>query len=161
MAAAAEFPGVQIERSSAEGHGVVTYTFVPGVLQETLGMFGVREPGDLPESVLRTLCRKASQSEIADHMKKMEEQNPGSAVAVIGQPGTEVWAADVGVDMVLRLISDQTKIDLLCDPDLSPVELDIRVFDDQPTWTDSSQNIGHSVLRVMLRPQESEPPSPA
>lgn len=151
----AELPQLRIQRQIIEGKGQVTYTFAPGVLNHLLEQTGVTEPSDLPQDLLRDLCRRASHAETQRSMEDAEHQQPGGTAVVIGdERGTaEVRSSDVGFENMMRLTPEaDDEVDVLCDPQYSPVDFDLRVFDSQREGADPAQNVGHSVLRVTLEP---------
>ncbi len=150
----AELPHLRINRQVVEGRGQVTYTFSPDVLHDVLEQLGAKEPADLSQNILRDFCRRASHAETVRRMEEVEKQYPGGTAITIDEAGTaEVRSSDVGFDTMMRFAPEaDDETDLLCDPQYSPVDFDLRVFDKQSEGTDPAQNIGHSVLRVVLEP---------
>jgi len=151
----AELPQLRVQRQIKEGKGQVSYTFAPGLLSHLLEQEGVSEPSDLPQDLLRDLCRRACHAEIQRSMEDAEQQHTGGTAVVIGdERGTaEVRSSDLGFDNMMRLAPESdNEMDMLCDPQYSPVEFDLRVFDAEQEGADPAQNLGRSVLRVTLEP---------
>ncbi|MET1033460.1 MAG: hypothetical protein ABWX94_03090 [Candidatus Saccharimonadales bacterium] len=131
----------------------MTYTFHPDVLNDVLAELNVNEPADLPESLLRDLCRRASHAETVRLMEFLEDKRPGETALVVDEDGeVELRSSEIGFDTMMRFAPEADEMDLLCDPQYNTVEVDIRVFGEQPEGADPALNIGYSVLRTTLRP---------
>lgn len=155
----AEQSHLRIQRQVSEGKGSVIYTFAPHILEDLLEHAGVRGPEDLPEQFFRHLCRQASHTQIRRAMTEAEERFPGGTVVELEDDGTRlsVYSSEFGFDAVMRCMPEpDDAIDLLCDPQYSPVEFELRVLDDSSVGEshtlEPERRIGRSLLTMTLEP---------
>jgi hypothetical protein len=87
-------------------------------------------------------------------MEEVEEKYPGRTAITIDEAGTtELRSGDIGFDTMMRFAPEaDDEVEVLCDPQYSPVDFELRVFDDSSEITDPAQNIGRTVLQVTLEP---------
>ncbi|HEX8762455.1 MAG TPA: hypothetical protein VF733_01730 [Candidatus Saccharimonadales bacterium] len=169
----AEFPQVIVTRQLIEGRGRVTFSLNQEGLQNLLDAFEVKKPSELSDTVLRTLCRRASHAETVQLMERVEEEFPGETALTIddrgwiksiqlacesGETGStntlELRSSEIGFDTMMRFAREADEnFELLCDPGYSPVDFDLRIFDKLPD-VGSAQDVGRSVLRVTLEPPD-------
>lgn len=166
-------PHLSIKRQVVEGRGHVTFTFNQEALGDLLSACEVQEPSELPEKILRDLCRRASHAETVRIMEELEKRFPGRTALVLNNEGNlntlvpaplvettedaglcELRSDDVGFDLMMRLAPPaDERLEQCCDPQFSPVEFDLRVIDELSD-VEPAHNIGHSVLKMTLRPPD-------
>lgn len=153
-----ETHAIRIQRHIEEGKGRVVWTVSPTVLDTMLSQHGVNEVNQLPEGYLRDLCRRANKSAMQREFERTEEDNPGRTAVIVGQDSAgndvEVRSSDVGSELITGFLDEtDDEADLLCDPQYSQVDFELRIFDTSPEApVDPIQNLGSCILSVTLQP---------
>src|SRR5687767_3784246 len=151
---------IRIQRHIEDGKGRIVWTVSPTFLNTMLAQHGINMPDELPENYLRELCRRSSLIEMQKEFERIEEENPGRTAIVIGQDSTGndalVHSSDVGSELIKNFFDDaNVETDLLCDPQYSRVDFELRVHDTSTKMAvNPQQNLGSCVLRVTLQPPD-------
>lgn len=132
------------------------FTFAAHKLAELLTLYEVERPGDVPESALRMLCSMATGPLRDQQLDGAEELSPGGVSLVVGDAaagGLHLDSADVGIDMLKRFVPElDADTELLFDPQYSPVDVEVRVWDPLETEKDPARALGKQVLATTLQP---------
>lgn len=130
----------------------------PDILGWIMNDSKVADVRELPDDMLRLFCRMAMPRAMERQFERMEEKHPGQVGMVVGHDsnGNEVvlQSGDVGFDVLKRMAAPiDPAEELLCNPDYSPVDLELRVVDELAGETDElGHDIGVLVLKTTVQP---------
>jgi len=149
-------PELRIERTIQDELGHLVFIFSANALALLLDSEQVRETRDLSDQFLRTLCHVASSPQLLLAMdRETDESRTIHAIGNIGEADelVPISSKDLGYELFRRLIPEEDeRMAQLFDPQYSPVNCNIAVFDDDQSNAPVDGFLSHVVFSVLLKP---------
>jgi hypothetical protein len=149
------FPHLTIEQRTRNGIGSFEFTFSEPALDDLLQTAGVHSVAELSDHTLRQLCDHFGERNVQRVMDELEEETPGSVAINNEVDGAGLGSDEIGYDLARRFLPQtEDSRELLFDPQYSPVQVEINVFDpsDLSKHSTDIRKISARVLEITLQP---------